>query len=439
MTRIIILILTAAIYGIPAFGQYEDFALHRGQLAKKLGSNTIGVVVSPGISTPTWVKDKNFFYLTGFEVPGALLVIDTKEKGNGVIYIDDRLKRRLPADIDLKVKPVQDLATAIRPFRKVYLPVGDLSQILTATGNDRLFLGVDTLIDITLAIQTLRLVKTDMEVEKLKAAINATTASLLEAIRQSRVGQRELDLYATIQCNNIKQEVEESFCQVASGPNSTNVHFNHTKRSVAKGDIIVFDAGAYYQGYTSDISRTFPVGGKFSPEQKQIYTVVLNAQKVGIGLMQPGADYSHVQRMVRNELIKGLYGLGLMTDSASAWQQELYIQHGFSHSIGLDVHDVHGFFMSSYPDKRYLPGMVLTMEPGLYFPESMLNGIPERLKNRPTQEEFDRFVAAVGQTYRKYVNIGVRIEDDILITTTGNINLTAKCPKEVEEIEKVIR
>ena len=227
--------------------------------------------------------------------------------------------------------------------------------------------------------------------------------------------------------------------QAASGPNSTFVHYSVNDRTTQPGDMVVFDVGAKYENYTADISRTIPISGKFTKEQREIYEVVLNAQKNAIIKMVPGADFTKINNEVTNDLNSGLIDLGLITDTTQAWQMRFWIHHGWSHHIGLLVHDVSEPWLQGGAD-LLKPGMIYTMEPGLYFPENYLDQDTtsyRRLSAPP--DEWETFIKKVGPLFKKYVNIGVRIEDDVLITPTGNNVITSGVPKEIADIEKLMK
>jgi Xaa-Pro aminopeptidase len=217
------------------------------------------------------------------------------------------------------------------------------------------------------------------------------------------------------------------------------VHFGATARPLASGDLVVFDVGAYIRGYTSDISRTVPAGGRFTKTQKDIYALVLEAQKAGCRGLVPGVTFKAVQTEVEDILMAGLEKLGLVTDVRSPWQRRLYVQHGFGHGIGLDVHDSWAWHSPRLDKVLMVPGMVMTMEPGLYFPEVRFDAFLDALKGREPDAEIAAFREKVGPVYRQYAGIGVRIEDDILITEDGNEVLSRGVPKETAEIERLMK
>jgi Xaa-Pro aminopeptidase len=192
------------------------------------------------------------------------------------------------------------------------------------------------------------------------------------------------------------------------------------------GDLLLVDAAASLEYITGDVTRTYPVIGTFSPAQREIYALVLQAQETAIAAARPGATLYDIHRAAVNVLKQGLLKLRLITDADSDQQYRLWFTHGTAHFIGIDVHDVGG------TDKPLAPGMAFTIEPGLYIRESALDGLPRTPENLA-------LIDAVLPAVRKYADIGVRIEDSFLLDESGLHNLSVSLPKTVEEIEGFIR
>jgi Xaa-Pro aminopeptidase len=424
----------------PSEGPY---AARRTALIAKVGA---GIILIPSqIQGPRGgaVQDnKDFIYLTGAAEPDALLVLGAGSD-KGAILFNRSGKWRGPAETALETKVLTEARSIL--FRqigdaKVALPFSGLDAVLTAAGGSAALSGAAQLVNIDPALAEMRIVKDDSEIETIQRAVDLTAAAYIEALKAARPGRTELDVNAVFEYVYARKQASSSFTQIASGPNSVNIHFGATGRVLAVGDLIVFDLGAWVDGYTSDISRTVPVGGRFSPEQAALYNVVLSAQKEGIRLMTAGNGVQKTQTAVEDALLAGLQKLGLVTDPASPWQRRLYIQHGFTHGIGLDVHDVWGWFARRMrAGLVFEPGMVLTMEPGLYFPAGRLDKYPGEMKSMVSEADWAAFAAKAGPVYKKYENMGCRIEDDVLVTATGNRVLTAGAPKEIAEIEKTMK
>ena len=210
------------------------------------------------------------------------------------------------------------------------------------------------------------------------------------------------------------------------------------------------DAAAACNHYSADLTRTIPVNGKFAPMQKEMYELVLHALQEGMKEMIPGKRILDCHHTATRIIIEGLYNKGLITDSSKFWQRRFYIHYRNDHYIGLNVHDVgsYGDFNASARDEYIVtpavrgrllePGMVLTMEPGIYLSAERIDQLKEIFPDVP-QEEIDAFLAKVKPVYMRYAGIGIRIEDDILITREGNEILTAVAPKGVEEIEEMMK
>lgn len=213
---------------------------------------------------------------------------------------------------------------------------------------------------------------------------------------------------------------------VGCGPNATTLHYIESQGPVKQGDLLLMDVGAEYDHYTADITRTFPVNGKFTPTQAAVYQIVYDAQEAVAKASRPGATLSDVNRAGTEAIKDGLLKLGLITDRNSS-QHRLWFMHGTSHWLGMNVHDVGG-------GSKFLPGVVFTNEPGIYVRLDALDQRPFGWK----QEDWEKFKTAVRPAFEKYKGIGVRIEDDMLITADGVRWLSDALPRKMNEIEDFI-
>ncbi len=420
----------------------DSYAVRRDAVIDRIGK---AIAILPGqLQSPRGAQDnKDFFYLTGVMEPEALLVLAGEgEKKHTLFNRSGKWTSGNPPS-RLDVRPLTDLRMFLMRGalgKAIHLPFSALDGLLPAMGGAVVLSSAAELINLEPILAEMRIVKSPEEIKILQGAIDITTDAYIEVLRAAQPGMRELDLKAIFQYVYVRREATESFLQVASGPNSINIHFGATTRAMQVGDVIVFDLGAWSNRYTSDISRTIPVSGKFTKEQAEIYNVVLSAQKEGIKLMVPGSGIQKVQTAVEDALLQGLQKLGLVTDPASPWQRRFFIQHGFIHGIGLDVHDVWGWFSRQMREGlTFKPGMVLTMEPGLYFPVDRLDKFQAGPRSQVPEEEWKTFTARIGPVYQKYANIGCRIEDDVLVTETSNQVMTARAPKEIADIEKLMK
>lgn len=278
-----------------------------------------------------------------------------------------------------------------------------------------------TVVDPVPTIARQRLVKDEAELECMRRAAAATVAGHLAAMQFAAPGLHEYDVQGAIEaafrmCGSPRNGYQSI---VASGPNACVLHYHENDRRTKKGELLLVDAGAEIEGVTGDVTRTFPVDGVFTDAQRAVYEVVLRAQLAGIRAVRPGAPWNAPHLAVLRELTKGLVRLKVLRGALPSLLKKSafkpFYMHGTSHWLGRDVHDVGAYQDDKGKPARLRPGMVLTVEPGLYF-DPKDRRVPKALRG-----------------------IGIRIEDDVLVTARGNEVLTAAAPKTIADIEAVMR
>jgi len=379
--------------------------------------------------------DSNFWYLSGFEEPDSALIlvpggvdIDGKhateillvnesdpmsETWLGYRMGSDNVPRLLGIDLALPNSRFGDVLKALGtiPNLKVARPVipqdpgGLVGRMATQVNTWRKDFALSE-VNIYNALSKMRVKKSPEELVLMRKATDASVLGHLEAMRSVKPGMREYEIQALVEYCFTRSGCESTAYNsiVGSGPNSTILHYEEDRRLMEAGDLICMDVAGEYHGYAADVTRTFPVSGKFTTEQKAIYEIVRKAQEAGIAACQVGANFDASHRAASKVLEDGMMKLGIITKPADLG---LYFMHGVSHYVGLDVHDSQG-------DNTLRSGAVLTVEPGLY-------------------------IKAGSPCDKKWWNIGVRIEDDILVTDKGPINLSAGAPRKIEEIEALMK
>lgn len=267
----------------------------------------------------------------------------------------------------------------------------------------------------------MRLVKDAAEVELMRKNCANTALAHRKAMESTRPGMFEYEVEAEIEYWFRKGGAEDLAYSsiVAGGNNATVLHYKTNRDPLRDGTLLLIDAGGEMGHYASDITRTFPVGGKFTKAQREIYEIVLRANKEAIALVRPGVKFHDVHNRATEVLLQGLHDLGLLKEDPAAVAKDLkkrvaWYPHNTSHWIGLDVHDTGRYYLSDGESAPLEEGYMLTIEPGIYIGEERLD---------------------VPQEYR---GIGIRIEDDVLVTSTGCEVLTKDCPKEVAELESIV-
>jgi Xaa-Pro aminopeptidase len=406
------------------------FAARRAALMKKIGDSIAVLQGAPDTRSYTaFRQDNNFYYLTGVEAPNAFLLVDGI-RHQSVLFLPPRDKelerwegpRLHPASetagrigIELVLAGSQfeeELRKRSEPSKPLYAPLspgetaassrdrasqhelerqrnpwdGRISREAAFERNLLSKVNPASVKDLSPILDEMRRIKDAQEIERLREAGKIGALGLREAIRSARPGMHEYQVAAIARLVFMWHGAsgEAFFPIVGSGPNSCLIHYNRNERRMESGDIVVMDYGPDYRYYTSDVSRTFPVSGKFTKEQAKAYQIVLDAQKAALGKIKPGAGFSDLDETVAEVL--GRHGYGN------------FLNHAVSHYVGMSTHDVG----KSGP---FEAGVVITVEPGVYIPEK---------------------------------NLGIRIEDTVLVTQNGYEVLTRDAPKEIVEIEKLM-
>ncbi len=387
-----------------------------------------------------------FWYLTGFGEPDAVAVLRPGHEKPFVLFVlprdpkmetwtglrtgVDAAQEKFGADVAFPTTELEkELPKLLAEYEKVYYALGSdqkLDAFITDQAVKRRRMAprgdkaLNEIIDPMRVIDRMRLIKSQLEVECLQKAIDITAAGFDIAFKTAKPGSFEYEVQAGMEIEFRKQGSPRNGYPsiVAGGENACILHYISNRDRLEDGDLLLIDAGAEYDMYSADITRTWPVNGRFTPEQRDVYEVVLAANEAGIEAAKPGEDAMGVHDVALKVLTQGLLDLGALEGDIDKLITERsflpYYMHGTSHWLGLDVHDS-GIYRTggrTGPSIKLEPGMVLTVEPGLYF-GPFAEDAPERLKG-----------------------IGIRTEDDVLITEDGNRVLTAAVPKTVDEIEE---
>lgn len=273
----------------------------------------------------------------------------------------------------------------------------------------------------------LRKVKSPRELDLIQHAVDITAEAFQRAYAFGAPGTPEYEIQAQFEFTFLRRDAHWGYpCIVASGTNATTLHYETNRDTIKPGDLLLMDDAAEYDGYSGDVTRTIPANGKFSPTQADIYRIVYDAQQAGFaqalpGHLESGNSPDSVNGAVLEVFKKGLYKLRLITDPNSDQQVRIWYNHGVGHGIGLNVHDL-------ATGQELQPGMTVTIEPGLYIR-------PDALDNLPKTPENEKFIAAVRPAFEKYKGIGVRIEDDVLITGGKPRMISAAIPSKLEDVE----
>jgi Xaa-Pro aminopeptidase len=457
-----------------------DLQHRRSAIEKEIGSNSILIVFSTPEKNKTndvdypYRQQNNLYYLTGITQPDTTLVLfPGNSKRKEFLFISDRDPRRESwtgkilshdeakaisgienvysnkqwetfvdsvlqgngFDVD-RYNPSHEYDEFFDVLRKgdarVYLVFekrpglnGDLTpEYVFANKLKERFFNVSVK-DAWPTLLHMRQVKSEYETKMLHRAVDISCDAHLAAWKAAKPGLWEYQMQSALEAVYKSNNAEWGYPSiVASGPNATTLHYEASQRQMQSGDLLLIDAGAEYNYYTADVTRTFPINGKFTPEQAAIYQIVLDAQEACFKMARPGVKLPDVHLKSVEVIKEGLKKLGLITDTTGD-QYKMFYLHGVGHWLGLDVHDAGERWRPAEP------GTVFTLEPGIYIRADALDNLEKTPENQ-------KLIAAIRPAFEKYKNIGVRIEDDVLITKTGYENLSAKLPRKIEDIENFL-
>jgi Xaa-Pro aminopeptidase len=390
-------------------------------------------------------QDSDFYYLTGFEEPEAIAVIAPAREHKYTLFVRPRdpeqeiwvgrragvegaksefgAQESFPiAEFEAKLQDLLDGA------EKLYYRLGvntDLdSAIIKKIAqmralNRKPIHPPRTVIDPATIVHEMRVLKSPEEIELMQRAADIAAEAHVEAMKAVRPGMKEYEVEALIeQVFRRRGAAGPSYNSiVGAGANATVLHYINNDGELRDGELLLVDAGAEYKGYASDITRTFPINGRYSKAQREIYDLVLETQMSCVEMVRPGVTHDELKNHSVEMLTEGMVKLGLLkgkpTELIKEEKYKQFYMHGLGHLLGIDVHDV-GIYYYDKQSRALEPGVVMTVEPGIY--------VAPDTKDIPEQ----------------YLGIGVRIEDDVLCTANGPRVLTTKVPKQPDQIESLI-
>jgi len=430
----------------------KEFARRRRVIMEEMGEGSIAILPAAPVRERNrdveypYRQDSDFYYVTGYEEPEAVAVLLPKRKrGEFVLFCRERDpemelwngKRSglegacadYGADDAFPIGDIDDILPGLLENQsRVYYAMGyysDFDQRMIGWVNrvrTRSNAGVTSpaeFVALDNVLHEMRLMKSRGEIRAMTRAMEISSAAHIRAMGACRPGMTEYEVEAELNYEFMRSGSRRAAYPsiVAGGANACVLHYVENRDTLRDGDLLLIDAGAEYDYYASDITRTFPVNGRFSKTQRALYDVVLEAQEAAIEMVKPGNHWNEPHEAAVEVLAEGLVALGLIKGRASSvikkGRYRKFYVHRTGHWLGMDVHDVGDYKIEG--EWRVLePGMVMTVEPGLYVAPG------------------DKQVA------RKWWNTGIRIEDDVLVTKTGNKVLSAAAPKSADDIEAIV-
>jgi Xaa-Pro aminopeptidase len=471
----------------------KQFADRRRRLAEEIGEDAIAIVPAASEVTRSndtdfdFHQDPNFWYLTGFHEPDAVAVMTPgHDHGDYTLFVRPRdpemeawdgyrvgaagAKERFGADHAYEIGELDDVLTRLMIGRDVIWyrsgnPHHDdrVSGIIAKARSHRERYGgvvPSAVRDVSVLLSEMRLIKTPEEVEILRRACALSARGHAEAMRFAAPGLYEYQVQTALEYFWRQAGARHNGYPsiVASGANACVLHYVENDRLIEDGDLILVDAAAEVGGYTSDITRTFPANGKFTGPQRAVYEVVYRAFQKGLDMSAPGSSLRAIHDAATRVLTEGMVELGLIPrpvdESLAMHHYNQFYFHGTGHWLGLDVHDMGTYRVEGTP-RKLEPGMAFTVEPGLYIaPDkgeitlTMLEYDQDEWNQRRILEGRAAAMAKEAEARERaekithtvpadFLGIGVRIEDDVVITEEGHENLTTEIPSRIDEIESL--
>jgi len=419
----------------------KEYKKRREIIGSQLSNHSVAVLFSAEYKTRSndteypYRQNSNFFYLSGFKENNSCLVfVKNKMKVKIVLFVQKKDKRQeLWNGKRLGVKNVKKifLVDEIFTYEKFNVKLKEYMNEKKSLYYDfsledkKLQLlkkeskNINSYKNIATIVEKMRLIKSSSEIAVIKKAISITKDAHHNAIRKSKKLQTEYELQAEIEyIFKINGAYNDAYTSIVACGNSANtLHYISNDKALVKGELILIDAGCEYKYYSSDITRTIPVSGKFTSVQRELYQMILDVELEIISMIKPNIKRTKLQKKSEELLCKGMIRLGILKGDykklMKKQQHKKYYPHGIGHWMGIDVHDEAPYKDENGKELLLKPGMVMTIEPGIYLPKEDMS-IP-----------------------KKYRGIGIRIEDDILVTKNGYQNLSKSIVKSIEEIENI--
>ncbi|MGE3756623.1 MAG: aminopeptidase P N-terminal domain-containing protein [Pseudobdellovibrionaceae bacterium] len=426
------------------------FAERRARLAQKISGSALIVAAHPEYIRNhdahfPYRQDSNLYYLTGFEEPSSILLFRPGQNPETVMFVRKRDKERetwdgfrfgpelteknfgiqkaYPIEEFERIAPVLLKGVDNLYYRRLKNPEADekvdtvLETLKVSQG--RTGYGLLPVFDADELLGEMRLIKSEIELNNQRQACEISAQAHIAAMKFTRPGKTERQIESVLMHHFLMSGSARMGYNaiVATGNNATTLHYNFNDQTCKAGELLLIDAGTEWNYFTGDITRTFPVSGKFTTAQAEVYQAVLDVQKEILSVIKPGITFKFLQDMGSELLTEKMLELGLFTgrreDIIAANQHRRYYPHGIGHWLGMDVHDAGLYYIKGEP-RAIEENMCFTIEPGLYIPQDD------------------------NEALEKYRGIGARIEDNVRVTRDGHENMTSSVPKEIADMEKLI-